>query len=78
MYLVSGDFGVVETFAAVAVEEDGFIAKDTADEVVHGRLFEFTSVLFAVALETCWSFDLFFQEITDIYTSTRPLIKPHQ
>jgi len=68
MYLVSGDFGIVETFAAVAVEEDGFIAKDAADEIVHCGFFEFAAVLLAVAGETCRSFDLFFQEITDIYT----------
>ena len=69
-YLVSGDFSVVETFTAFAVEEDGLVAEDTADESVHCRFFEFASVLLAIAIETCRSFDLFFQKLTDICSST--------
>jgi hypothetical protein len=65
--LVARDFCVIETFATVAVEEDGFIAKDVADEFIHCWFFEFTSVLFAIAVETCGTLNLFFQEVTDIY-----------
>jgi len=70
-YFVSGDFSVVKTFAAITVEEDGFVAKDTADEIIHGWFFEFASVLFAIAVEACRPFDLFLQKVTDIYSSTQ-------
>jgi hypothetical protein len=69
-YLVSRDFSVVETFTAVAVEEDGCVAEDIADEIVHCWFFEFASVLLAIAFETCRSFDLMFQKLTDICSST--------
>jgi len=57
-YLISWDFCIIETFAAVTVEEDGFIAKDTADEFVHFWFLEFAAVLVAIALESCGSSNL--------------------
>ena len=68
--MVSRDFSVVEAFAALAVEENGFVAEDAADEIVHCWFFEFAPILLAVAVETRRPFYLFSQEIADIYPLT--------
>jgi len=70
-YLISWDFCIIETFTAVTVEEDGFIAKDTADEFVHFWFFEFAAVLVAIALESCGSSNLVLEKVTDISIVSR-------
>jgi len=65
-YLISWDFCVIETFAAITIEEDGFITKDIADKFVHFRFFEFAAVLMAIAVESCGSSNLVLEKVTDI------------
>lgn len=82
-YRVSWNFSVVETLTALAVEEDGFIAENTADEIVHCRLFEFTTVLLAIAVESRRTFNLLSQKIADVYNkqefeSVYQSIRPHR
>jgi hypothetical protein len=55
----------VETFATLALKRDVGIAKDTVDEVVHGRLFKFTA-LARLAAKRGWTTDFFSQEITNV------------
>jgi hypothetical protein len=69
--LVSWDFCVVETFTAITIEEDGFIAKDTADEFIHFRFFEFAAVLRAIAAETCRSSNLILEKVANVSTVRR-------
>lgn len=49
----------MKAFSTLAVEEDGRVAKDIVNEIVHGRFGEFAS-LAAGARETAWTFDFLF------------------
>jgi len=51
----------------VTVQEDGFIAEDTAYEFVHCWFFKCATVLFAIAVECCRTCDFFFKKVGDIY-----------
>ena len=58
-YLISWDFGVVQTFAALTVQKDRLVPKDATNELIHRRFFEFASILLAIAIEARGTFNLF-------------------
>jgi hypothetical protein len=69
--LVAGDFSVVKTFTAVAVEEDGRISENTSNKFIHCWFLEFAAVFLAITVELGRSFDFLLQKVTDIYCQPR-------